>query len=101
MQEQHSSTDIMESIDRLAMMTKAGFDELRGDLNEFKTEMYEFKDEMYQFRDQTNTSLFNVDGTLKDINKRLTAVEKSIEPLVRDYSIIKSEIADLNSRVPA
>jgi predicted nucleic acid-binding Zn-ribbon protein len=108
------------TIESLAVMIQHGFAEQAQNLNEFKTEMYEFKSEMlgfksemYEFKEdmlgfkfdvlgfkeKTEGILFSLDCHAEETNRRLTAIEKTLEPIARDFPIMKKEIAGLNVRV--
>lgn len=96
-----SFKQVNESIDSLARITKAGFDNTvsKTEFNEFKTEMYDFRDDMLEFEKKTNTTLLNLDGHAQETNNRLDAIEKTLGPLVQVSGLMQKEIRSLNIRV--
>ena len=98
---QGSFKEVNESIESLARITKAGFDNTvsKTEFNEFKTEMYDFRDHMLGFEKKTDITLLNLDNHAQETNKRLDAIEKTLGPLVQVSGLMQKEIRNLNVRV--
>ncbi len=83
---------LTETVDGLAISTKKGFDEVKG-------EMHEFKDEMTNFKKNTERTFFNLDSHARTTNERLDAIEKALPPLGSLSEALKREVLQLNVRV--
>ena len=79
-------------VDGLAVSTKKGFDEVKG-------EVREFKEDMTDFSKKTGLTLFALDSHARTTNERLGVIEKSLLPLEHLSQALKVEVQNLNLRV--
>ena len=86
------------TIDHLAVMVQKGFADVSEKMVS-KTEFNEFKTEMYEFKHKTDMTLLNLDIHAKETNKRLSAIEDTLGPLVQISSAMQNEMRSLNNRV--
>ena len=80
------------SVGDLALMIQRGFSEQGKKLDEFK-------DEMYEFKNQAGKTLFSIDSKLKDVDKRLDTIEKTLGPLVHVVDVMKINWRDHENRI--